>query len=171
MLKEEAINIICESAKIYDKYFVSSSLLFIYGIANDLKCIEVVASPSNFAHLVGIVVNTNIDDNSKDRFFQKAISKKLSPNDFDFKDDTTQLKLQVLPDTLNVANNSKMIGDYYGNHLLIETGKITGSFSSCLGLIQRENGYYAPQTVLKQDARENILKGTQRQILAILQKR
>lgn len=92
----------------------------------------------------------------------------MSENDFTFKDGNTELKLNVIIQTLKIASSAKMIGEFNDkNHINLKTEKLAGNINSCLGLIKVE-GLYVPNTVLAADIR----KETDRvqKILAVLSK-
>ena len=166
MNKKTAKEIMKKASIVFEKYFKDKNMLIVYGKPISPQYIETKALDYNFLHLTG--VSTKL---SPRQFYKQLMNNKLSDDNFELKKDgTTVLKLQILEQTLNMSVNAKMIGDYSGSHIQIQTGKVTGSITSCLGLI-KDNGYYIPQTVLKEDARNNIKKGTQSQILAILQKK
>lgn len=165
MDKRQIIDIISSAAQIYNEQLCDKSLLLLYDNLIQPQGIEIVASPTNFLHLTGMILRQGCTAES---FYRKALSHKLSTNDFDVRDGASLQKMQVLLQTVNLSVNAKMIGDYSGSHIYIQTGKVTGSISSCLGLISTRN-YYVPQTVLREDTRNNIIKSFK--VLAILQKR
>ena len=165
MRKSDAIRIIYQAAKIYDKQLCNKRLLVIYGAPNIPDYIEAVVFPSNFLHLTGVKLNNNI---SADRFYRYAFDERLRESDFDFKDNTTEQKLNVLIQTLRISTNAKMIGDFINGHLKLQTDKLAGSVNSCLGFIKTDN-YYVPNTVLEVDIRQKT--SDRQKVLAILSKK
>ena len=163
--KRQIIEIITSAAQIYNEQLCDKSLLLLYDNPIQPKGIEIVATPTNFLHLTGMIPRQGC---SAESFYKKALSHTLSPNDFTVRNGASMQKMQVLLQTVNLSVNAKMIGDYSGSHIYIQTGKVTGSISSCLGLVPARN-YYVPQTVLREDTRNNIIKSFK--VLAILQKR
>ncbi|MBQ4419864.1 MAG: hypothetical protein II870_09570 [Synergistaceae bacterium] len=61
-----------------------------------------------------------------------------------------------------------MIGDYDNTKSFLYTEKLAGKIFACIGFIQ-ENGYYIPNTALKEDIR-NITIHPQKSVLVIFRK-
>lgn len=122
-----------------------------------------------FLHLTGVELNGNIKDNTSERFYAKAINHKINENDFEFKDKTTEQKLNVLVQTLRIASNAKMIGDYNYNtsHINLQTDKLAGGVNACLGFIKVDD-YYIPNTVLTTDIRKET--NNRQKVLYVLSK-
>lgn len=165
MRKLDAIRIIYQAAKIYDEQLCNKKLLVIYNAPNAPYYIETIAYPSNFLHLTGVKLNGNI---SAEKFYSNACERKLKESDFDFKDNTTEQKLNVLIQTLRISTNAKMIGDFINGHLKLQTDKLAGNVNSCLGFI-KSNNYYVPNTVLEVDIRQET--SDRQKVLAILSKK
>lgn len=163
MDKQEAVKIITSAAKQYQQSFVRRNYLYIYDTKKSLEYIETVFNKSNFLHLTG--VNTSL---APSQFFDRCINRKLSLNDFDFKDDgTTQLKLVALPKLLQVNKSYKMLGIYNGSKPKLFTDKLAGGQYCCMGFVS--NGkYYVPNTVLQEDIRD--ITQTAYRIIAIYSK-
>ncbi len=170
MRKFHAIDIISTAADIYDKQLNQKNLLIIFGCPSKPDFIETNASPRNFLHLTGVELNKEISHNTPERFYKNALDHKISENDFNFKDRNTELKLNVLIQTLRVASNAKMIGDYNysGTHINLKTDKLAGGINACLGFI-KVGDCYVPNTVLAADIRQE--SNDVRKILAVLSKR
>lgn len=164
MKKTDAIRIIYQAAQIYDAQLCNKRLLIIYNAPNAPNFIETVAAPSNFLHLTGVKLNNILAED----FFNAAYSKKLKESDFDFKDATTEQKLNVILQTLRISTNAKIIGDFNNVGLKLQTDKLAGSVYSCLGFIKTSDNSYVPNTVLEGDIRKKV-NGHQR-ILAIISK-
>lgn len=176
MDKIKAAGIISQAASIFENQHRSKNLLIIFGEPNHPQYIETKADSKNFLHLTGVVLNktsilSDIPDhqgNVSEIFFEKTLYRKLSPNDFDFKKDgTTEQKLNVLTQALRIASNAKMIGEYSGNRLKLQTDKLAGSVYSCVGFINIGQ-YYVPNTVLATDIRQEVHE--RRRVLAVLSK-
>lgn len=175
MTKTKAISIITNAAKSYKEFFCNRNILIIYGSPNKPNLITTKADSKNFYHLTGVELNKknilrdvpNKNTNAIDVFFEKALSKKLSLNDFKFKNEFTELKLSVLEHTLAIASNASMIGDYSNSHINLHTDKIAGGQYSFLGFV-KEGDYYVPNTVMADDMRKN--SNSNERVLAILSK-
>ncbi len=173
MDKKAAISIISQAAKVYNEQINHKNLLIIYGPPSKPSFLETRANETNFLHLTGMVLNENINGNSPDKFFQDALDERLSEEVFRFKDKTTAQKLNVLVQTLRVASNASMIGDYNFNprHIRLQTDKFAGSVSSCLGLFKPDENsrYYIPNSVLESDIRDEVFSAER--VLAIVSKK
>lgn len=174
MEKKQAVKVISDAAKIYDKFYCNKNLLIIFGSPNKPLYIEIKADEKNFAHLTGVKLNNSLlkdiqDKNSNilDIFYQKAKQNRLSVNDFDFKNNSTVQKMQVLVRTLKISANMKMVGDYSGNRINLKTDKIAGSVNSFLGFL-KTGKFYTPNTVIAEDIRKNT--GEVMKVLAVFSK-
>lgn len=163
MRKTDAIRVIYRAAEIYDKQLCNKKLLIIYNAPNKPDFIETIAYPSNFLHLTGVKLNNN----SAERFYDDACDRKLKESDFEFKDETTEQKLNILTQVLRISSNAKMIGDFNNSWLMLQTDKLAGGVNACLGFI-KIGDHYVPNTVLETDIRQestNVQK-----VLAVLSK-
>ena len=101
-----------------------------------------------------------------------CIDKRLSPSAYEFsKDGTTQMKLSVLSQVMNIHRTAKMVGDYTHTKSMLITEKLAGTVTACLGFI-RERGKrnsYVPNTVLREDIR-NVVDKPPKKVLAIFRK-
>lgn len=168
MKKSEAIKIISDCAKLYDKNLCDKNLLIIHGVANSPQYIEIVAQSQNFAHLTGVELS-NI---SPESFYSKAYNHKLTPNDFEFKKDgTTELKLTILHGAMKIAKTAKMIGDFRGNRPKLQTNKLAGTTNFSVGFVldNKSNQFFVPNTILKGNIKDDIFQ--HQRVLAILSKR
>ena len=160
--KEHAIKIITESAKKYKDELVNKTLLFIcVDKHNDIVCYEFSFYNWNFMHLTGIKPkkqNNEREHLSAIDFYNKCLSHKLSPNDFEFSEDgTTHMKLEILSTVLCKNLTAKMIGTYNHNKPCLFTDKIAGSTKACFGfIIDGTHNCYVPNTLLKDDVRHNV---------------
>ena len=175
MEKKQAVKIIAEAIKIYNEKFCNQNLLIIFGDIHSPSYIETKADDKNFLHLTGLTLNRKSllrdvkDKNSNPTsvFYMKALNSRLSTDDFDFKDNTTEQKLNVLVSTLRISSNAKMFGDYASGRINLKTDKLAGSVSSFLGFVKTGN-FYVPNTVMADDIRKNS-RQTQR-VLGVLSK-
>lgn len=167
MTKKEAVSIIIRCAALYQKNLCSRQLAFIYlDKGGHSRFVEVHFRSNNFLHFTGIDTRTEIKANA---FYRSALDKRLKESDILFKDNgTTVLKLQVLPEIMNIPFSARMIGDYMGPRLALYTEKAAGTTTACLGLV-RGSSTYVPNTVLKGDIR-NFVQKPAGKIIAILRK-
>ena len=166
MKKEAAIKIITSCAKSYKNNLENKNLLFIFGDLQTPEYFEASFLPRNFLHLTGIKLVEGRIVSSKD-FYDRCLNGKLSPDDFYMaQNGTTDMKLSVLPQLMNLHLCAKMVGDY--DNTLLYTEKIVGNIFACVGFIH-ENGYYIPNTALREDIRD-ITISPQKRVLAIFRK-
>lgn len=174
--QSRALGIITSAAKIYEEQFCNKNLLIVFGSPSQPRFVSTKGEPKNFYHLTGVEMNKQnilrgISDKSTSPnivFYEKALNKMLAPDDFKFKSSTTEQKLEVLVQTLKIASNASMLGDYNNCRINLKTEKIAGGQASFLGLIE-EDGYYVPNTVISDDIRKNS-NFTER-VLAVLSKK
>lgn len=157
MDKKQAIKILINSAYKYKCNFVHKNMLIVFNNNNNsYTYIETLFLPRHFLHLTGI--KTKEENRNASAFYKKCINKKLSLSEFDFKTDgTTELKLTILLQMMNISNFSRMIGDYNNSKANLMTEKIAGTTSLCMGFV-KDGLYYVPNTALKQDTRELVVK-------------
>lgn len=156
MTKKQAIDIITKCAKHYHLYLENTQVVFVYRDAKNLSSYTAVRFQShNFLHFTGVLPRTGMNANT---FYRAALNNRLSEHDFSFKNNhTTELKLKVLDNIMNIDTKARMIGNYIGPHLELYTEKVTGTTTACLGLIQGQD-YYIPNSVLSEDVRSIIPK-------------
>jgi len=168
MKKEAAIKIITSCAKSYKNNLENKNLLLIFGDLQTPEYFEASFLPRNFLHLTGIKLVEGRIVSSKD-FYDRCLNGKLSPDDFYMaQNGTTDMKLSVLPQLMNLHLCAKMVGDYDNTKSLLYTEKIAGNIFACVGFIH-ENGYYIPNTALREDIRD-ITISPQKRVLAIFRK-
>jgi hypothetical protein len=154
--KKQAIKILIDSAHEYKSNFANKNMLIVFDDNNSYTYIETLFLPRHFLHLTGI--ETKEENRNASAFYKKCLSKKLSLSEFDFKSDgTTELKLSILLQMMNINNFSRMIGDYNNSKANLITEKIAGTTSLCMGFV-KDGLYYVPNTALKQDARDLVGK-------------
>lgn len=166
MDKKDAIKIITACAKKYRDNLANNNLLFVTLVNNNrFNYIMVKYLPSNFLHLTGFNVCNGLSPN---QFYKKCLRRKLSFEDFEFKDDgTTLLKLEILPQLMDIHKCAKMLGDYNGSKPRLLCDKLAGTVAGCMAL-RMENNYFAPVSALQEDIRDLI--NNQERIIAIFRK-
>lgn len=169
--KSEAIKIIVACAEKYCVELENRSLLFLCLDKNKhLVAHEFFFNGYNFMHLTGVKVSSSQDQMSANLFYEKCLSHKLSPNDFEFAEDgTTILKLQVLPTLMDKRLSASMIGNFDSNRPRLYTDKLAGSVKACMGFIMDgSNGQYVPNTVLQEDIRNYV--GSYARVIGVFRK-
>ena len=161
--KKEAASIAVKCAIQYKDELLNRSLLFVC-TDKHLKVYTFEASfrERNYMHLTGLVPIKFTDNNgekhilSASEFFNKCITKTISPEHFDFhKDGTTQLKLAVLPKMICKNLSATMIGDYTSFNPKLKTDKLVGKTSGVLGFVQDSiENKFLPNTLLNADIRD-----------------
>lgn len=107
MKKEDAINIISKSVKEYKNNLVNNNLLFIAGQPDKPIVLETVFLPRHFLHLTGVKLNGG-NQKKQNKFYNKCLSGKLSPDDFYMTSDgTTEMKLMVILPLMNIHKTAK----------------------------------------------------------------
>lgn len=169
MKKEAAIKLILQSAKIFETNLENRNFMFIFkDIEKKTHCFEAAFYPRNFLHLTGVQI-LNPDIGSSSDFYNICIKNELSLNDFEMaKDGTTEMKLSVLPRLMQIHKNAKMVGEYNSFNIKLRTEKLAGTVTASLGFVY-ENGYFIPNTALKEDIRDITIK-PQQKIIAIYSK-
>ena len=165
ILKSEVLNILFSNAQEYEARLLNKHLAFIYIEANKLCVMESVFMAENYLHLTGVEANKGI---TASRFFELCLDEKLSINDFNQKDFTTELKLSVLDRLINIQNNAKMIGNFNLQRPKLYTEKLVGNIYACIGFIKSRDQYYIPNTSLKEDVRDVVTHASR--VIAIYSK-
>ena len=162
---EEAIRIIYKCAVDYRENLSNKFVLFITAKDNKSTGFETLFLPQNYKHLTGVSSKLSGAD-----FFGLAARNRLSPNEITLAEDgTTDLKLDVLPQLMNIHLTARMVGDYDYSKSLLVADKIAGTVTAALGFVQAKN-IYLPKTALKADVRDITIQSTRRRIVAILVK-
>lgn len=157
-MKNKDLVIIINAAKQYSKNLENNNILIIYlnRITQKYEHIELLFQDTNFLHLTGVEYAhaTSHFKNSK-QFYDQCINGKLNVNNINYKKDgTTRLKLDILPQIMNLHKTASMIGDFNNYNIKLETDKIYGTITACLGAVQDNNGYFRPNTAMKIDIRD-----------------
>jgi len=172
--KSEALKIVVSCAEKYHAELEGKSLLFItMDKYKRTESIEFSFHGYNYLHLTGLKLNRSSGDPSltADAFYDRCLSHKLSPSDFQFSSDgSTALKLDVLQYVINKNLAANMIGELGSQKPLLYTEKLAGSVRACVGFVyDADISQYIPNTVLKEDIRD-ISKNTRR-VIAVFRKR
>ena len=163
--KEEALKIIYACAKLYRENLSNKCVLFVAAEGKSVITFESLFLPQNFKHLTGVRSKLSGAD-----FFGLVIRNKLSPSEIELADDgTTDLKLDVLQQLMNIHKTARMVGDYDQSRSLFIADKIAGTVTAAMGFVHSMN-YYLPKSALKTDVRDITLKTTHRRIIAIFVK-
>lgn len=160
--KAEAIRIVTSCARVYEEELLNKSLLFVCQDKHKrISYYEFFFYDRNFLHLTGFKLVDNSARSAKD-FFYKCLSHKISQNDFNFSvDGTTHLKLTILPYLLKKNLSADTIGDFSSQRPKLYTEKLAGNTKGCIGFCTDDvTGNYTPNTILKEDIRDNIGKHT-----------
>lgn len=171
-MKRNAMQIMIRCAQIYKENLLNKNMLIITSKNNKIEHLEIRFPKSAYLHLTGVDVGVDRDGNkiSANDFFKLCSKRKISLNNFEFKDDgTTRLKLDVLENVLKINSSVKMVTIYNGRRPKLYTEKLAGNVTACMGLVKDDyENYYVPNTILKSDVRD---EGTDvERVLAIMEK-
>ena len=146
LTKEEALRKIHNCAIAYKENLIGKNILFVTLIGNKYLYFETAFHARNFLHFTGVVSSLR-----STMFFRAALKNKLSTHDIELiTDGTTELKLEVLPKLMNIHLTARMAGDYDKTKSLLVTDKLAGTTAAVMGFVE-DNGYYIPNTVMKED--------------------
>ena len=126
----EALKVIVEAAKNYDKKLKDKHFLIVYQEGSQMKTACVGFRDMNFLHLTG--VKTNL---SAQLFYSASISGKLSEKDFSL--DTrgkAQQKLAVLPYLHELFYHNCMIGNFINSGICIKADYFVGDSKAVLSV-------------------------------------
>ena len=162
--KEEAIKVIYACALMYKDNLSNKNVLFVTADDN-IKIFESLFLPQNFKHLTGVRSKLSGAD-----FFGLVTRNMLSPTMIELASDgTSDLKLDILPQLMNIQKTARMVGDYDHSRSLFIADKIAGTVTAAMGFIQSMN-FYLPKSALKSDVRDITIKATRRRVIAIFVK-
>lgn len=168
MKKSEAITILVACAKAYHDNLANQNVLFLFGTVEEPDFLETTFLTRHFAHLTGVVLEPKRVKSSTD-FYDRCRKSRVSPKDFDLAaNGTTEMKLMVLPQLMQIHRTAKMIGEFDGSKSVLYTEKLAGNVSACMGFI-RDDCFYIPNTALREDIRDITLP-PQKRVLAIFRK-
>lgn len=167
----DIIRTISNCQKVFDKNLKNKNLMFIceeknHGIYKE----EMFFPKTSFYHLTGIIAYDSKHNKLSSLNFYKYINEdRLDQKQIQKRDNTTDLKLQVLPELMRIDKFAKMIGNYNNTNIYLQTEKLAGNTNACMGFVRdNKNELFVPNTILKEDIR-NKTKGTDK-IIAILKK-
>jgi len=161
--KKNDLNTIKQSAKLYEKNLLNKNILFIYLNNNKLEYYEVTFLKEHFKHLTGVKTELN-----SHLFFYKAVNNRIKLEEFDYKDNTTGLKIDNIIKSMSLNGYAKMIGDFKHNKVYLSVSKIAGNNNLIIGFDEGNKMNY-PKTLLKGDLRDYTLNKPHR-IVGILTK-
>jgi len=165
LTKEEAIKKIRECAILYNENLVNKNVLFITGSDDKISYFETVFLARNFLHFTGRKTSL-----SSTLFFRAAVNNKLSVNDIIISaDGMTELKLSILPTLMSISTTARMVGNYNNTRSLLVSDKFAGTTTAAMGFINANNGYYIPNTIMREDIRQ-LTKRPQQKIMAMFVK-
>ena len=172
--QQDVLNIISMCHKKYEKNLNNKKIIFISEEKNkNLFMLEVIFRSSNFLHLTGVAV---IKRKTGEKANSYEVYSMLKDQRFNLKeycikrkDNTTDLKLQVLPQLMRIDKIANMIGEFSGSNIYLQTGKIAGNINACMGFIKDTKvNVYIPNTALREDIRK--ITDSRSKIIAILKK-
>ncbi len=165
--KKQAIDIVVNCAEKYRDELNNRNLLFVcMDKHKQLSYIEVTFHDYSYMHMTGLrPVKKSQGENNEEltvysaaEFYERCLAHRLSPDDFDFSDKgTTPMKLDILPYIINKSLMVNMVGDFSSMRPKLYTEKLAGGTKACVGFVKdKESGEYIPNTVLKEDIRNNV---------------
>lgn len=177
MDKKEAISIITNCAKEYEKRLKNSNIMFVFEnkkaktIEESINYIETIYYPYSFLHLTGVEYK-NENSGAVD-FYNNALRGRISEKNIEINSSfLVGLKLSILHNLIDIDKSVKFIGNY--NDVTkdkLYTEKVVGNISYCFGFVKdkKTNSFYVPNTTLKENIK-NITDDTCN-IIAILKKK
>lgn len=148
---ENAIRVIVEAAKNYEKYLNNRKFLIIYKTKDGQDFVEVAFHSVNFLHLTGVKSKLTAQ-----RFYEACIANRLSGEDFSF--DTsgkTERKLLVLPKLHELLYHNCMIGDFINSGIMIRADYFVGDTKLVLSLgFRHDKNIDFPVTLYSGDVRK-----------------
>lgn len=160
--KNNDLNIIKQAAKLYEKNLLNKNIIFVYIKNNKIEFYEVTFLKEHFKHLTGTKSRLNAYE-----FFYRATNNRLRLDDFEYKNNTTALKMDNLIKSMGLNQYTKMIGEYKQNKCYVSIQKISGNNNLMIGFDEGENINY-PRTLLKGDIRDYSQKAYR--VIAIMSK-
>jgi len=153
--KAEALRIIHNCAVAYKNNLLGKNVMFAASKDDISQIFETKFLPSNFKHLTGIITNLN-----SNRFFEAAVNNKLKESEINFaRDGTTQKKLNILYPLMRIHEIAKMAGNFESANKVLLTDKVAGTVTAVMGFV-KDDYYYVPNTVIKEDIRQITGKPT-----------
>lgn len=149
--KNDALKIIVNAAKEYERKLNNKHFLIIYQECNTLKTVIVGFRDMNFLHMTG--VNSKL---SAQQFYKACLNKKLSENDFELDNKgKVQQKLMVLPYLSGLLYNNCMIGNFINSGICIKADYFVGNTKAVLSVgFRYGKNVDFPVTLYKEDVRK-----------------
>ncbi len=157
-------------AKEYHKNLENKNLLFIYEENNKIiNYRETMFLSYHFLHLTGLKIVNSQRLNSK-TFYSKLLSGKINIQEFEFKNNLTQWKLEILPQIIQIEQLANQVGEFCNSGILLKTDVLVGTTrNAILGLkFIFKNKIYVPNTILKEDIKKLVSK--RNRIIAVMKK-
>lgn len=186
MDKKKAIKIITNAAELYQKNLEDQKVCFVYGVPSEIKSqllsenkvvsrlsyYEVAFQRNNFMHLTGVKLKDDGNIRSSIDFYTRSVSHRLSESDFEFATDgSTDQKLDVLEQMMNIKKNVQMIGEFTDFGIRLYSEKIAGNICACIGFItDSKTGLNIPNTLLNKDIRD-VSSKPQQKVYAVFSKK
>jgi len=142
MKKDEAIRILTTCALQYYSNLENKNILYIFIENGKMNSFESLFLPRHFLHLTGVkIISRGVKSTE---FYRLCLKSQLPKSVFTFHENgTTEMKLSVLPQIMNIHKTAKMVGDYDNAKSVLFTEKIVGTIRACVGFV-REGNYYLP---------------------------
>lgn len=171
--QREILNTVYKCLKDYDQNLKNKKIMFVVEMKDKNLIKEEVYFPkSSYCHLTGVII---LDCNGRKlnsfEFYNLVKKGTITINKYKIisRNNTMDLKLQVLPQLMKIDRMATMIGDFNNSNLYLQTKKIIGNVNTCMGFIKdSKSNLYIPNTTLKSDIRD-ITENTNK-IVAILKK-
>lgn len=171
--QREILNTVYKCLKDYDQNLKNKNIMFVVEMKDKNLIKEEVYFPkSSYCHLTGVII---LDCNGRKlnsfEFYNLIKKGTITINKYKIisRNNTMDLKLQVLPQLMKIDRMATMIGDFNNSNLYLQTKKIIGNVNTCMGFIKdSKSNLYIPNTTLKSDIRD-ITENTNK-IVAILKK-
>ena len=171
--QREILNTVYKCLKDYDQNLKNKKIMFVVEMKDKNLIKEEVYFPkSSYCHLTGVII---LDCNGRIlnsfEFYNLIKKGTITINKYKIisRNNTMDLKLQVLPQLMKIDRMATMIGDFNNSNLYLQTKKIIGNVNACMGFIKdSKSNLYIPNTTLKSDIRD-ITDNTNK-IVAILKK-
>lgn len=149
--QKEALKIIVETAKSYDKLLKNKDFLIIFDNGKKLDYILVGFTANNYHHLTGASKSISPKD-----FYRKCISGKLTVDELPKITYTINKKLLALPYLPKMMFNACSVGNYLSTNMYLNPDYVVGNVPhyTCLALVDYGNDYLAPMSLLYDDIRQ-----------------
>ena len=157
MKKAKLLPFLFQAAQDYREVLLGRQFLFIGQKAKDgpYPVLECLFRKENFMHLTGCQIAEGL---SAKNFFDLCIRKRLGFEMFTYQPDAF-LKKEVFSSVFALPYTARMMGDSGGGGNRLFTEKVAGNVCGCMGFAHDSQLHtYAPNTVLKQDVRNMVVK-------------